>query len=362
MIQGITFGVILLNTSSPRKKANFFLAILLFFFAYRLFTAFLHTWGWLSYQKWTYHVFVEMNWVYGSLIYFYILALLGPRFQWTKQHWVHFIPLGIELIFSNYVKTLNFYWDGTLESISTLGNKSYVLWMHTPFQFIVAFGLIIFYSLRSRKKILSLQKQKHSIENKSGYLHAKWIIAIYILFSVAVILCVAVDFLFWDYAFNPIYNYLVYTALAVLTYGLGIFGLLTRKEKIIFRSKPKGNNQEGSEILQKLKVAMQEQALYLEPDLNVEKLAQAIGVKTYLLRATLNQQLEQTFSDFINNYRVEAFKQKLTQSEYSNYTLLSIGLDSGFSSKATFTRAVKKHTGLTPKSLKASLNTPPSPK
>ena len=46
--------------------------------------------------------------------------------------------------------------------------------------------------------------------------------------------------------------------------------------------------------------------------------------------------------------RVEQSKKILIDPKYANYTISSIGLESGFNSKSTFYTVFKKHTGITP--------------
>ena len=55
------------------------------------------------------------------------------------------------------------------------------------------------------------------------------------------------------------------------------------------------------------------------------------------------------FNDFINNYRVEDVKKAFDKGEHKKTTLLGIAFDCGFNSKATFNRAFKKNTGISPK-------------
>jgi AraC-like DNA-binding protein len=63
----------------------------------------------------------------------------------------------------------------------------------------------------------------------------------------------------------------------------------------------------------------------------------------------INQGFRLNFNDLINQYRIEAVKQKLKAGEQKTQTLLGIAYDCGFNSKATFNRAFKKATGQSPK-------------
>ncbi|MCB0287465.1 MAG: AraC family transcriptional regulator, partial [Calditrichaeota bacterium] len=51
---------------------------------------------------------------------------------------------------------------------------------------------------------------------------------------------------------------------------------------------------------------------------------------------------------FVNNFRVKEVQARMLDQENSDYTLLAIAMDAGFSSKSSFNRIFKKHTGLTP--------------
>ena len=66
----------------------------------------------------------------------------------------------------------------------------------------------------------------------------------------------------------------------------------------------------------------------------------------------LNQNSEKNFNDYINELRVEDAKSMLTNSEYDQYTIVSIGLESGFNSKSSFYSAFKKFTDQTPNQFK----------
>ena len=63
------------------------------------------------------------------------------------------------------------------------------------------------------------------------------------------------------------------------------------------------------------------------------------------------------FNDFVNAYRVEAFKAMLKENKHEQLSLLGIAQECGFNSKATFNRVFKKLTNTSPTEyLKSSPN------
>ncbi|MNR40124.1 HTH-type transcriptional regulator AppY [compost metagenome] len=69
-------------------------------------------------------------------------------------------------------------------------------------------------------------------------------------------------------------------------------------------------------------------------------------VTKHLLSQYVNEILGKSFSSLVKEYRIEKAK-KLLETE-KNYTIESLGYDSGFNSKSTFFTAFKTITGLTP--------------
>lgn len=69
----------------------------------------------------------------------------------------------------------------------------------------------------------------------------------------------------------------------------------------------------------------------------------------------LNSQLEQTFYDFVNGYRVRYVQRRIESEDARNLKILSLALDAGFASKSTFNDVFKKHTGKTPSDYRRSV-------
>jgi AraC-like DNA-binding protein len=103
---------------------------------------------------------------------------------------------------------------------------------------------------------------------------------------------------------------------------------------------------------QKLELLCKEQHIYTDSTLNREKVAEKLGISAGYVSQIINTITEDNFANYINQYRVEAVKEMISNSEYENYNLLAMGLESGFTSKTTFYKAFKKVTGQTPNEYK----------
>ncbi len=140
--------------------------------------------------------------------------------------------------------------------------------------------------------------------------------------------------------------YPVYIPLAALIYWLGIKGFIMTHES---KAAPSSiDTHRGEEILLLLREAMSKDKLYLDPSLLLSKVAHHIQVTPKQISASLNQLEQKTFNEFVNEYRVEEFKQRIHHQHYSHLTLSGLALECGFNSQATFQRVFKAMTGVSP--------------
>jgi len=103
---------------------------------------------------------------------------------------------------------------------------------------------------------------------------------------------------------------------------------------------------------QKLELLCKEHHIYTDSTLNREKVAEKLGISPGYVSQIINTITGENFAHYITQYRVEAVKEMMSNSEYENYNLLTMGLESGFTSKTTFYKAFKKVTGQTPNEYK----------
>ena len=97
--------------------------------------------------------------------------------------------------------------------------------------------------------------------------------------------------------------------------------------------------------------AMNNDALYLDPNLSLQKLSRHVGALPNQVSQTLNEMIGSTFFDFVAHWRIEASKPQILAGQDS---VLSVALEVGFNSRSTFYTAFKRETGMTPKAYRAA--------
>lgn len=357
-VQGVVFSLILIKSTDYNKTANRILATILLLLSYRLLVQVLRLFGLGYYDGW-YYFMVDLSWIHGALIYFYTKAQTQPNFSFRRKHFIHFLPVVLQVIISVFVRLQNLYWDGTRESLSWLGYYGYVVWMNNSTIYIIASALIVLYAYKSKKLLNAIHA---SFEIPA--IKLRWIgriINSFWVYFLLVLVILLVDLIYftsasdgWYFYFTRFYYYPFFIGMAVLTYWIGLEGFSRRNDpeiSIKASSHPKELEQLEA-IAARLQNAMINDKLYKNPELSLNSLADALELKPYLISKSLSVVLNKRFNDFVNEYRVAEFQRLLKDADNARYTLLSLAMESGFNSKSSFNRAIKRHLGISPGDLK----------
>ncbi|ASO07747.1 invasion protein regulator [Arenibacter algicola] len=86
---------------------------------------------------------------------------------------------------------------------------------------------------------------------------------------------------------------------------------------------------------------------FLNPQLNLQFVAQVLELNNNKISFLINQAFDVNFNDFVNSYRLEHFKLIALDSNNSHLTILGLAYDSGFNSKTVFNTYFKKIEGVT---------------
>jgi len=169
-----------------------------------------------------------------------------------------------------------------------------------------------------------------------------WFLSIYL--GVAFILLAYTIAAYTSYIVGALsFTFILYLIILLLIFKSGKSAtFLDEKEKY----KNKEFDQDTIQLMDKKLNIIMEKELFLNTNFSLEEAARELKVTKHILSQYVNEVLGKSFSSLIKEYRIEKAK-KLLETE-RNYTIESLGYDSGFSSKSTFFTAFKKITGLTP--------------
>lgn len=158
-------------------------------------------------------------------------------------------------------------------------------------------------------------------------------------------------------------NVYIFSAVTLFVFAIGYFGLKQTRIFVLNSGMPAEEqvpvednkyqksglkHQDTEKLVMRLKSFMENEQPYLQPKISLNELASSLNLSPHHLSQLLNEQLQQSFFEFINQYRVDAFKQALLHPPNRHLTLLAIAEDCGFNSKSSFNRIFKEMTGKTP--------------
>jgi AraC-like DNA-binding protein len=347
----LIFGVILLF--DKKHPGAGFLATFMFILAYNGFETFNWSVGLDRYYLF-FDIFSFIT-IYGigPSIYFYITSLLYPErtLSW-KQILPHYGLVLFQFVGRIGILVYHILWINKIINTDIHSNTlmGWVLFYAEPLSvllFIIYLGAAIyqFRRFRSTQHIKSISKEGQQIVYK-------WIKALLIclgIMGVAWPLTISAPYIlnYWD----GLHYYPIELGLVLFTYWIAMSGY--HRMKLIY-VKPKGSSKivsdsDSEKFLGLLKDSMDKDKLYLDPELNLNKVASQTGISAKTISAILNQYHQTSFNDFINDYRVREVKTRLIDPSLQHLTISGIALECGFNSQATFQRAFKSNTGMSPR-------------
>jgi len=97
-------------------------------------------------------------------------------------------------------------------------------------------------------------------------------------------------------------------------------------------------------ILHKMLVQFEDEKIYLNSQLNIMDLVQAVGTNRTYISSIINQQYNQNFCSFVNRYRIKELEKVIL--EYPEYTNELLADSCGFGSLNSLKRAIFAKTGM----------------
>ena len=102
-------------------------------------------------------------------------------------------------------------------------------------------------------------------------------------------------------------------------------------------------------LYERIQNVVQQERLYLDPDLTLRKLSIRLDTNTKYLSQVINHHGDSNFLGFINRYRIDEVKKRIDQGDFYQHTFYGIAQRCGFKNKSTFYKVFRDATGVTPK-------------
>jgi AraC-like DNA-binding protein len=186
----------------------------------------------------------------------------------------------------------------------------------------------------------------------------KWLLAVYAGNLMLVTTYVVSYFNILDVAYITgavAFSLILYLNVTILLYRKktdDLFGNVAQK----YQNK-KIHENEAVTLAGKLNEVLNAQEAYKNSDLKLGDLAQMLGISSHQLSQLLNDNLNKSFSNYLNEFRIRKACELITSD--ADLKIEAIGYEVGYNSKSTFFAAFRKITGTTPSLYKSTLTANP---
>ncbi len=389
-VHGLVYAILLYrksirNESQPEKWLSIFLLLCILYIAPWM----LGFAGWYDtqpYRDFIFYMPFQHLYFIGPVIFFYVQCLLNPSFRFGKKGWLHLLPGIIYLVYSVVIfitdkiilRQYYFLADGT--------DRDFDAWYQ--YSGFVSMVWYFFLSLRYYQLYKKLMMQVISYADVVLFRWVKnFLMAFLIMLLIRLVFYVSsfipafskLDYVgpWWEYfSFAIIFYYIAITGYSnaietKVPFKLNLLGyrpslllqspagtikenrFIEEAEIVEFETKQPAVNRDEEALLvewkPKILQFIRQGKAYEDPELSLTQVAKQLKTNPSIISKVINRGFQLNFNDFINYYRIDAVKEKLQTGEQKTQTLLGIAFDCGFNSKATFNRAFKKFTGVSPK-------------
>lgn len=348
----ILLSIFLFSYKKGNRLSNRILSVFFFLnFIFALLYYLIHIGFWFEYPP-LYLTSNSLFYFMGPLLYFYAKSLCYKDFRVEKKAIFHFLPFLFLVFFAFVYYHLKIAFVPHPSSSNVIPLSRYEILVY----FCVLYGFLLYYCLISLNTLSKYRKDLKNHFSNVNRINLAWLSMIIIAYT-----CVwFLDLIIYLLLFIPGFPRLILTilnqssgainlafALVILFKGLKQSDIFTgiSSEKYKTERLPQ---HEIDEYKNRIETAMTDQKPYLDPELNLDNLAEIVSIPSRHLSQVINVAFNQNFFDFISDYRIHEAKQLLHDPAYKDKTILNILFDVGFNSKSSFNHLFKKKTGMTP--------------
>ncbi len=352
--QGLLLSVFLFR-KKENKTANRLLAVTMLFFSIDLILEAAAVTEDIKNYPFLIGLMQAFPYLYGPSIYLYVLFIMRGIKTFNYKYLLHYLPFVLIQIYGLFF----FYFEPTSYQLNLVYVETDFPWHVLLISYLTPIygGFYIVLAVYEGYKFNRKLKNRYSNIDKHNLSWVTFLLVGAMLLWVTAIFMTALQLIYGSEIRPELVSYL---AISAFVYAMAYKGL--RQPEVIVLDKSTDeiekkikpyqksglDNSTADGYVKTLLKLMDEKKPYKNEKLNLSDLSNLVGITTHNLSEIINTRIEQNFYDFVNFYRVEEAKKLIGEDENSTYSILSHGMEAGFSSKSAFYSAFKKFTGLTP--------------
>jgi AraC-like DNA-binding protein len=233
---------------------------------------------------------------------------------------------------------------------------------------LIMLGQTVFYLLTSWLRIRKHQKRVLLFSSDTSEIDLSWLERIIVVILLMTLIVIIYNIFFMLRSLNLFMNMILLAVIYYVAYHtlwqreIYPFSDASREEIISLENEPENGESKkkmisDDEIINfktQLNQFMINRKPFIDPDMNLIKLAELFGTTSHRLSYIINTGFNKNFFNFINSYRVEEAKSMLLDPKMEQYSVLGVAFEAGFNSKTSFNKTFKQFTGVTPTDFKKS--------
>ncbi|RLJ64535.1 AraC family transcriptional regulator [Lacinutrix venerupis] len=353
VIHGVIFSFYVFAQDKIIKKSTIYLALTVLFLSLSNFQYWLIDTSITNQYIFLKYIFIPWHWLVLPMFYLYVYKLTCKEKITLVKNVLLFTPFVIVLL----VHILNIYYRISTDDINKINSHfERGIYVYLEFASFIFNLLLMFLS----HKMIKQYENNLSYDIKWVKTETNWLKKlIYLGILVCICWLIAISIITIHNINNTYFFYPMWIGNSILVYWIGYAGLAKSKqlkERILIREKRikkiSSDKTKKTKTFKNLEEEIISSKLYLNPNLNLKLLSKQLDLSEGYISQQINSNSKFNFNDYINNLRVEKAKQFLKDPLFDNYTIVAVGLESGFNSKSSFYTAFKKFSNKTPAQFK----------
>lgn len=294
--------------------------------------------------------------IFGPLIFIYFKSIFYKHQYFVKKNFIHFIPFALYITVYTIPRLVNILNEPAIFSHISIIDQTINLALVKDL-FIISYFYLSFKLFYRAKNAM---KYHYSNMKKNDF---SWLEKFLISFSIVILVDLSITFSEIFFEYNVSWDGVITLVFLIITVAfLGYNGLkqstiflpyfLLEKQEYKKCHKASKPSESRDKLSARIDNVLKTEEIYLNPDLTLRILAEKINLSERKLSSFLNNEMQVSFYDFINSYRITEAKRRLLSNEYEKYTIEGIGHSCGFNSRSSFFKIFKNETRISPSTYK----------